>query len=166
MRTRTFVPSLGATSPKTLRLCVAACLLVLVSMAPEVLASEVGLDTTQNRSRIVGSGRIAEESRPVLGVWGVSLLSEGRVIVAQGTKESLSIRAEDNLLPHITTEVMGGMLRIGSDAELEPTKPIEYLLTVRRLETAELAGAGAIDGSDLTVQSLALRLLGAGSFHF
>jgi len=56
---------------------------------------------------IHGSGNIIDENRDVNNFYGLSILGSGRVIMEQGTEESLRIEADDNLLPYLETEVNG-----------------------------------------------------------
>ena len=47
-----------------------------------------------------GSGRMAEEERPVSGIIGVDLATFGDLTIEVGEQEGLSIEAEDNLIPY------------------------------------------------------------------
>lgn len=48
-----------------------------------------------------GSGNVANQIKSVQGVNQVSLDGIGTVILHQGNQESLTIEAEDNIIPHI-----------------------------------------------------------------
>lgn len=115
-------------------------------------------------STTVGSGQLKTESRSVSGFHAVTLAAAGEMTITQSGMESLSITAEDNLLPLITTEVSGGTLRIAAQPGtlVRPTRPIHYVLTVTRLDTLTLSGAGIITGSGLTADALRVTLSGAG----
>jgi hypothetical protein len=117
---------------------------------------------------ITGSGRVTQEARAVDGFDSVALRGSGELSITQGASEALVVEAEDNLLPHIVTEVDGSTLEIGFDratwqSSLRPTKPIRYQLTVRQLEAVELGGAGNVLASSLRVGDLRLDLAGSGS---
>ena len=116
---------------------------------------------------VSGSGVVAEEDRIVIGITGVVLAGEGNLYIEQGAAEELIVRAEENLLPYILTEVQDGILKIRtrSNVSLEPTLPIEYHLTVVSLESVILSGAGDITISDLVTPQLALTLSGVGSIE-
>ena len=45
----------------------------------------------------------------------VSLDGTGTVLVIQGNQESLTIEAEDNIIPHIVSSVKGNMLAVSDD---------------------------------------------------
>ena len=116
---------------------------------------------------IRGSGQMASEAREATGFSAVALQGSGEVLLTQGAAESLTIEAEDNILPLVTSRVQDGTLLLGfSQADwrqaIQPTQPIRYILTVRDLASIELSGSGQVDASSLEIADLALLLTGAG----
>jgi Putative auto-transporter adhesin, head GIN domain len=111
-----------------------------------------------------GSGKVVSEEREVTGFTGISLTSMGDVVLTQGEQESLTIEAEDNLLPLLETTVRDGtlVLDVKEGTNLQPTKDIRYLITVTSVERLEISGAGDMSGSDLTLDALAVDISGAG----
>ena len=81
--------------------------------------------------------------------------------------DTLLIRAEDNLLPHIVAEVTGGVLelRTASGIDIEPTLPIEFELGAASLVSVALSGVGSIVVHDLVTPQLAVRRPGLGSIE-
>jgi hypothetical protein len=117
-----------------------------------------------------GSGRVITQSRPVSGFTAVSLSGMGDVTFTQGGQESLTIEAEDNILPHITTEVKGGTLTIAEDSAnhhvwLQPSRPIRFNLTVKNLNSFVLSGAGRIQSASLKTDHLNLNISGTGNIQ-
>jgi hypothetical protein len=114
---------------------------------------------------IGGSGVFVEEDRQAFGVTAVRMDAVGRLYIYQGGAESLTVRAEDNVLPSIRTEVAGGMLEISMapGTALGNLGPIEIFLTVRELERLEITGAGDVEATDLQVRELRLMSAGSGS---
>jgi hypothetical protein len=111
-----------------------------------------------------GNGHVVEEPRALGGCTSVDLNGVGVLYIRQGAREELYIRAEENLLEYLKTDVQAGRLLIWKDfVTLLNTRPIEYHLTVVDLQRVALSGAGRIQGSDLDTGSLALSLSGAGS---
>jgi hypothetical protein len=112
----------------------------------------------------VGSGNVKTESRAVSGFSAVTFAGVGDMTITQTGAESLSISAEDNILPLITTDVSGGTLRIGLRPGMvpRPTRAIHYTVTVKRLDAVTLSGAGTITGSALATDALRVTLSGAG----
>lgn len=116
---------------------------------------------------IKGSGKLATETREVGPFTRLALEGLGEVTIQQGSAEALSLTAEDNLLPLITSQVDGDTLRLGFNRptwrnSVQPTKPIQYTVTVRDLEALELAGSGSLHATSLAAESLLINVLGQG----
>jgi hypothetical protein len=115
-----------------------------------------------------GSGVVVEDERSVSDFNRVSFEGVGKLIITQGDVESLTVEAEDNIVPHIVTRVRGKTLQISFDNErweniIRPTKPIRFYLTVTDLQALFLSGLGDIEVQDIEVDSLDITLSGAGS---
>jgi hypothetical protein len=116
-------------------------------------------------SGIRGSGIIKTESRSVTGFSSIAFNSEGKVTVRQTGKESLTISAEDNLLPLLKSQVTDGTLSIGTvnNADINPTKPIEFDIEVKSLEGFKMTGVGSIEAKGIQGTRLAIALTGVGN---
>lgn len=116
-----------------------------------------------------GSGNLITESREVSGFDRVELALEGELTLTQGGTESLTIEAEDNVMPKITSEVKNGTLVIGWDTDLsnrvETTKHIKLDLTVKELTGLSLSGSGSINSANLNTGEMDLTLSGAGEIQ-
>jgi hypothetical protein len=114
---------------------------------------------------VTGSGTVKAETRTVSGFSTVVLNGVGKVVITQGEKEGVTVRAEDNLLPLLKTEVVDGSLKLGlaSQTTLKPTKPIEFDIEVKSLKAIQVAGAGDIEASKLSGKELRISLAGAGN---
>ncbi len=116
---------------------------------------------------ITGSGNVVTDSRSVSGFSRVILSGAGDMALTQGDSESLTVEAEDNLLPYIKTEVANGTLTISQDAgpgrAIRTTKPIKYYLTVKDLSALTLSGSGGISATRLNLTTLELSLSGSGN---
>jgi hypothetical protein len=93
-----------------------------------------------------GSGQLATESREVSGFAKVELSGTGELTIKKTGTESLTISAEDNLLPRLTSEVSNGTLILGAkpNTSILPTKPITYSVTVKELTGRAVSGSGGI----------------------
>jgi predicted small secreted protein len=114
-----------------------------------------------------GSGKVITQNRSVSGFTSVTFAGIGELDITQGTSESLTVEAEDNIMPHITTTVSDGNLRIGFDQEnfqnlIRPTHNIKFTLKVRSLNSIELSGLGSVNMPSLQADSLNLKVGGAG----
>ena len=116
---------------------------------------------------ITGSGNVTRVDRPVSGFTAVALDGSGEVTITQGAGESLSIEAEDNLLPLITSVVRDGVLRLDFNRGdwrdvIKPTKPIRFFVTMRDVSALDLAGSGTIQAGALESPNLAVNVRGSG----
>jgi hypothetical protein len=128
--------------------------------------SDVDHTVHPNPDTVEGNGIVVEESRTVGGFDRITLQGFGRVYVRQGSQESLRIRAEENLIQHLRTEVRGDELVIWKDGvTLKNTAPIEFHVTVADLRSTALTGAGNIEVSNLDTGPLDLRLTGVGNLE-
>jgi hypothetical protein len=115
--------------------------------------------------RVVGSGVNESEERSVTDFTEVSLSGLGILTIELTDRQSLSIEAEDNILPWIETKLEGERLTIGfkEGADIFPTKVIRYNLTAVNLDAIDLSGAGSIEAKDVLVDHLEVSISGAGS---
>jgi hypothetical protein len=116
--------------------------------------------------RIVGSGTVIAETRSVSGFDGVTLMSAGRIVLTQGTEESLTIEADDNLMAFLKTEVSGGSLRISAERDgeaynLDPTGEVVFRINVIDLKDLQVFGAGDIEMSSLRTGRLDVTVMGS-----
>ncbi|MFS8117048.1 MAG: GIN domain-containing protein [Microcoleus sp.] len=115
-------------------------------------------------SGVRGSGIVKTESREVPGFSSISFKSVGRVKVQQTGKESLTISAEDNILPLLESRVADNILylTIVNDSHLNPTKPIEFVVQVKSLESLNTDGVGSIEAQGIQGKRLAVVMDGVG----
>ncbi len=135
----------------------ALCILILVGL----------LTSACELSMVSGSGNVITQSRSVSGFNSVTFAGIGELDITQGPAESLSIEAEDNIIPHITTTVTNGNLRIAFDQEnfqnvVRPTRNVKFNLVVRSLSALELSGVGSVNMPSLNADSFTLKVGGAG----
>ncbi len=116
------------------------------------------------QSVVRGSGRLAEETRPVSGIHAVNLATIGELEIVFGEREELRVKAEDNLLPLFQSTVSGGVLTIESAGPhgLEPARPVKFFLTVKELDSLEASSLGDIRVSEVETGSFTARLSSSG----
>jgi hypothetical protein len=114
---------------------------------------------------IRGSGIFKTESREVTTFSSISFQSVGRLKVRQTGKESLTIIAEDNILPILETRVSDQTLYISNEhgSSIDPTKPIEFLVEVKSLENLNTKGVGSVEVTGIQGRKLSVSLDGVGS---
>lgn len=120
--------------------------------------------SAQNRAEIKGSGVSKTETRPVSGFTSISLTGVGKVTVRQTGRESLTVNAEDNILPVLETRVTNHTLALGiaNHTNIHPTKPIEFIVEVKSLEGLTVAGAGTMEAKGIEGKHLAVTISGVG----
>jgi Putative auto-transporter adhesin, head GIN domain len=124
----------------------------------------VPVTQTIDAGTVAGSGAVTSQVRPVSGFSRVSLSGVGDLSITQGATESLSLEAEDNLLPLLETVVSNGLLelRVKANSTLQTTKPIKYTLVVKSLSALSVSGVGNVTVGALDVPTLDVQLGGAG----
>ena len=112
-----------------------------------------------------GSGQVVTETREVSGFTKVELSGSAELTVEKTGTESLSISAEDNLLPQLTSDVSGDTLILGTkpNTSILPTKPITYSVTVTDLTGLAVSGSGSVRVSNLMTNSLTTKISGSGT---
>lgn len=135
----------------------------LTSLAALALAGAV-FAAPPRGERVVGSRRVKTEVRSVRGFDGVELFGVGDVTLVQGDRETLTIEAEDNILPLIVSRVERGTLRLGIERpNVETHRPIKFRLSVRGLKRLIASGAGQIETRPVSTPTLDVDVSGAGS---
>ena len=115
---------------------------------------------------VVGSGNVQTETRSVSGIQEVRLMDMGDLTIIQTGSESLTVEAENNLLPYLGTEQIGNRLLIQLHQmdvfAVQPTKRIHYILTVKDLRVVESDSNGAVEIRGFSGPALRVRLSGTG----
>ena len=110
-----------------------------------------------------GSGKITTEARAVGSFTSIHLAGVGSASIERTGTTGLSISADDNLLPLITSEVKDGTLHLSikSGASISSAH-VEYRVTVGDLREIHVAGSASLRADDLVGAVLAVEVSGAG----
>ena len=116
---------------------------------------------------VTGSGRVATETRQVSGFTQINLDGNGEVTIEEGDAETLTIEADDNVLPALTSEVSDGTLKLGTKqgTTIRTMNPIRYRVTMTELTGISLSGSGAVNGRDLTIRAVRIDISGSGTVN-
>jgi hypothetical protein len=116
-------------------------------------------------SGVTGSGQVATETRSVSGFTAIDLAGSGEVTVEQGNAESLTIEADDNVLPRLTSEVSNSTLKLDKKPGLTINRqsPIRYRVTVKDLTGIAVSGSGSIQAQEMPLRTLAVDISGSGT---
>ena len=111
-----------------------------------------------------GSGVAATQIRDVTSFSSVELAGSNNVVIRVGEKQSVVVRADDNLLDRVTTEVRSGKLVIANTPGSLATKsPMSVEVTVPTLSALTLTGSGNIVVNGIGAESLKVALPGSGT---
>lgn len=139
-----------------------AGVLVLVSLA---CSFNVNLPKININKTLEGSGIMITQERTVSGFDSVELRGFGDLTIKQGSSESLTIEAEDNVIDKLTSEVVNGRLILSNDDNFtfSSLEGIHYTLTLIDLKQVNLTGLGSIDMDGLKTQNLEISESGSGN---
>jgi CubicO group peptidase (beta-lactamase class C family) len=112
-----------------------------------------------------GSGKVASETRAVSGLTDISHSTIGDLTITLGDQETLTVEAEDNLLPYLETQVTNGGLTIRSKSRVDllPSQPVRYTLTVKNLQSIANSSSGNILVPKITGQNISINLSSSGN---
>ena len=142
--------------------------LVTGCLSPSGLRIDLGDDDCNcgdGTATIHGSGVLASESRSVHDFDAVAISGVGRLIIDQTGSETLTLTAEDNLLPLMVVEVKDGVLCLGwrANSNISPTKDIILHLTVDHLSEIMASGVTEVEVLSLEENYLHVGLSGVTS---
>ncbi len=159
----------------------------LTTAAPSFMHAALVISTGVGADRVAGSGKQANEVRPVSDFHALRLAGPIDVEVHAATRESLTVQADDNLLPYIETQVRNGALEIGlhKGVSFYTRNPIKVIVECKTLNSIAASGSGdihvdraqardfdvVISGSnDVTIEALeadilAVSISGSGDFR-
>lgn len=117
---------------------------------------------------ITGSGNLVTQSPAVSGFNAFAISVPGKVQITQGATESISITADDNVMPHIEAVVEQGSLKVrfrkGSDHHLSVNRAkISVALSARTLESISIGGSADISAGPLKSAKFAVNIGGSGN---
>jgi len=111
-----------------------------------------------------GSGIPAVQTREVAPFDSVELAGGNNVVIQVGGKQSVVVKADDNLLGRVTTKVQSGTLVIGNTpGSLMAKSPMSVVVTVPTLSELTLAGGGNIVVNGIKTENLKVALSGGGN---
>src|SRR5690606_9305692 len=112
----------------------------------------------QAQQKITGSGGVKKETRDAgRSFEEIAVSGQYKVYVSQGSRQEITVEAEENLLPYIETKIDGDELGIGTKRgyNIRPTKDVVVRITVVKLDAIAASGSsnffseGSIKGNDL-----------------
>jgi hypothetical protein len=143
----------------------------LVPWAPAPAHADDGVIRLRfgDSERVTGSGRLQTEHRAITGFRAIEVRGAMTLVVRQGPREGVDLRADDNLLPAIETRVVdrGGIatLEIGPrrGTSLQSRDPIVATVELTTLSALTVAGSAEVESDALKSPSLQLSISGSGN---
>lgn len=111
---------------------------------------------------IQGSGVSKTESRDVGSFSRIDLAGSPDVEVAVGPATSVSVTADDNILPVIETTVNGSTLNINSKSNYNSRIDVKVNITVPTLDGVSISGSGDIHVTGLKAGDMDVGVTGSG----
>ncbi|MBN1454293.1 MAG: DUF2807 domain-containing protein [Anaerolineales bacterium] len=116
---------------------------------------------------VAGSGVVETETRQVAEFQSISVDYPADITIRQGDSESVTIEAEDNLLPQLAATVRNGTLYFENTERnwqdrVDPTKTVLVTITVVELNKVQFPTAGKMLIEGLQTDSLTVSVSGAG----
>lgn len=134
-----------------------------------LMSCNFSLNTGNLTSRqVIGSGKRITETRTVSNFNAVELSVSGDLYVEQGESESLTIEADDNILPLLTSDVQGSRLDLGvkPNSSVSMISPIVYHLVIKDLTSIGINGSGKVIAKPIQTDKLSIRISGSGDVKF
>ena len=115
-----------------------------------------------NQPVVTGSGRIVTQARNVGNFHRLQIRGSTNIQVRLGAAPSLRLRADDNLLPYLTTRVENGTLILDSRGSYRTrTNPLA-VITVPNLDYVHISGSGNAALAGVNNRSLEMLVQGSG----
>jgi len=152
--------------------------LLAAAMLALAFASPAGAAEERSMLRVgfgfggtTGSGKVQTETRPVSGFQAISLKTPAKLVLRQGSREGIELRADDNILPLIETRVVDGAggptLEIRSRDGASYSTKTTPVITVDLVKLSGLAvsGSGDVIADGLKSPALKVAISGAGDIR-
>ncbi len=120
--------------------------IILTTFILTVSLSVNAQDWWGKSKKIKGNGNVVTVNRTTSDYDGVSAGGSFDVILVKGEEGKIIIEGEENIIPHIETEVSGSILKIKfrKNTNIRTTKRLTVTVTYESIESVALGGSGNI----------------------
>jgi hypothetical protein len=120
-----------------------------------------------NGKTITPSNVIISDTRPISNFSGIDMRTLGKVILSQGTSESLTIEGSDNIVPLVTSSVQNDILVLELNKNVNITtlnseNVLTFTIGVKNLKSLAVSGLSEVGMGSLTTTDFAINMSGAG----
>ena len=116
-----------------------------------------------------GSGEVISQTREVADFTAIEVDYPAQVTLRQGQAVSVTIEAEDNLLPGLQTRVRDNTLQVFYKVEdgrhVYPTKVVKLTIVVKDLSEVHFESAGELTIEGVDTEKLSVSVSGAGNLN-
>jgi len=129
-----------------------------------LLLASIGCVDNSWGPAIKGSGVAKTEERDVAAFKRIQIDGGAKVKIDVGPqhKQSLSVEADDNILPLIETSVNGDTLLITSKQSISPKVGVKLTITVPALDGVKVNGSGDITANGIAATQFDVDIRGSG----
>lgn len=128
------------------------------------VSAACGVTSNFGFQTIEGSGKIVTENRAVSDFTRVEVCCGMELYLTQGETESLEIKADDNFMEEITTQVANGTLVIRyqqqTNVSYRPSQPVILTLTMPEVRGVNISGGGYFETESVESEGFDLNLSG------
>ncbi|MEM9824259.1 MAG: head GIN domain-containing protein, partial [Bacteroidota bacterium] len=113
---------------------------------------------------IKGEGPIVTKTLDLSNFSSVGLSISAKVYLTQGSKQSVKVEAQENIIENLKTKVSKGSWNIGFRENVGNHKAIKIYITLPSLEKVAVGGSGTIEGTNHfpNLDKLAVAVSGSG----
>ena len=111
---------------------------------------------------VKGSGTVVSEKREVQDFDRINLKGSMDVKVTHGDRIQCTVRADDNIVPMILTEVRGQRLHVSLRGSYSTSQKIVVILEVPELTEIVLSGSGDVEAVEVISDDALLKIVGSG----
>ena len=118
---------------------------------------------------VQGSGKLQTEQRSVGSFSAVEVHASLNVVLRQGVREAVELRADDNLLALVETRVVGRSgvptleIRMRDHTPYSSRNPITLTVDLVTLSSLSVRGSGNVSGDGLKAPALKIAVAGSGN---
>jgi hypothetical protein len=135
----------------------------VLAIAAIVAIATVRSDEASSSSPTRGSGGSVTDRREVAPFASVELAGANSVMIHVGQPLSVAVKGDDNLVDRVTTVVRAGRLVIDNTGNFTTKAPMHVAVSVPRLDSVKLGGAGTVTVDGVTSADFSAELAGDGT---
>lgn len=152
-------------------------LLTLVAALAAACDDSTGPNGENDHTHVIGSGILTSTTISVDSFHGVKARGRGtaggggrvvRVVITPGAEETVTVTADDNLLPFLWAQVQDGQLLVGTpdtgNVHIHTQNEMLFEVTYRTIDAFDLQGVLVVDAKGIASDSLNVVVGGVSTF--